>query len=219
MTLNINVPTIAAAHENVVKWVWSKGETVITEDGDCTRELQDVRIIITDPLSEPRVSKFSPLGLRATQQYSNDLINGCKNEFEYDYHTRLCKFDMDTPDNWSNHFDATNNQISYIKYKLKSNITSRRAIATTWKRWVDQVHKDVPCLQFIQCLVRNGKLNMYVLFRSNDVLTAFGQNAFGLTDLQKEIADYLDIPIGVYTHYIIAAHVYESESNNAEKFL
>jgi thymidylate synthase len=217
MTLNISTVNIASAHEQVVQWIWRRGDKILTEDGAWTREIQDARITILDPLSEPRVSKFSPLGPLATNQYSKDLLNGCKNEFEYDYHGRLFKFDVDA--NGAISSDCKNDQISYIKNKLKIKPTSRRAIATTWKRWEDQLRKDVPCLQFIQCMIRNNKLNMYVLFRSNDMLTAFGQNAYGLTDLQKTIADYVGVPMGTYTHYAIAAHIYESEITKAEKFL
>jgi thymidylate synthase len=49
---------------------------------------------------------------------------------------------------------------------------------------------------------------MKVVFRSNDILTAFGANVYGLTDLQKYIADSIGLPVGKYTHIALVPHIY-----------
>jgi thymidylate synthase len=100
------------------------------------------------------------------------------------------------------------NQIESIIYKLNRKPNSRRAQAITWMPRIDINSDNPPCLQRIQCLIRDGKLHMDVNFRSNDCLSAFGQNAYALTFLQKMIADELGVPVGRYTHYITSAHIY-----------
>lgn len=49
---------------------------------------------------------------------------------------------------------------------------------------------------------------MRVIFRSNDMLTASGLNMYGLTHLQKVIADELDYNVGSYTHIALTPHIY-----------
>ena len=71
----------------------------------------------------------------------------------------------------------------------------------TWNPYVDEQLDDCPCLQLVQCLVRDGRLSMKVVFRSNDMLTAAGANMFALVHLQKYIADNLGLPLRpLYPH-------------------
>jgi thymidylate synthase len=68
--------------------------------------------------------------------------------------------------------------------------------------------KDVPCLQFVQFWVEDNKLNMYVLFRSNDVLSALGANAFALTALQNHVACQILAMVGKLYYSIVLPHYY-----------
>ena len=74
--------------------------------------------------------------------------------------------------------------------RLIESPNSRRAIAITWFPVFDISREDPPCLQFVQCLIdKNQHLNLICLFRSNDMLSAWGQNAYGLAHMQKYILD------------------------------
>jgi thymidylate synthase len=74
--------------------------------------------------------------------------------------------------------------------RLIENPTSRRAIAITWSPVFDLARDEPPCLQIVQCLIdRKDNLNLVCLFRSNDMLSAWGQNAYGLAYMQKFIVD------------------------------
>jgi thymidylate synthase len=99
-------------------------------------------------------------------------------------------------------------QIAYIVDKIKSSPATRRAIAITWNPVIDEKLDDCPCLQLIQCVLREGKLHMRVIFRSNDMLTAAGANMYALVQLQKTIADALLVPCGTYTHISLVPHIY-----------
>ena len=86
--------------------------------------------------------------------------------------------------------------------------SSRRAIAITWNPVIDEQLDDCPCLQLVQCTLRDGRLAMKVIFRSNDMLTAAGANMYALVQLQKSIADRLGVPCGTYTHISLVPHIY-----------
>lgn len=72
--------------------------------------------------------------------------------------------------------------------RLIGNPTSRRAVAITWVPVFDIQREEPPCLQIVQCLIdRTLHLNLVCLFRSNDMLSAWGQNAYGLAHMQDHI--------------------------------
>ena len=72
--------------------------------------------------------------------------------------------------------------------RLIQNPESRRAIAITWFPERDVNADEPPCLQIVQAVIdEKNRLNLVCLFRSNDMLSAWGQNAYGLAHLQRYI--------------------------------
>jgi thymidylate synthase len=202
--MQIRCKTIAAAHNALCREIFEGGDEIITEDGEVTFEYPEpVLVIVVEPLAEPRISSICGFGEKAFDKYTHDLLHGSENDFAYTYHERLFEYKTAT-----NEYMGNINQIESIIYKLNRKPNSRRAQAITWMPSIDINSDNPPCLQRIQCLIRDGKLHMDVNFRSNDCLSAFGQNAYALTFLQKMIADELGVPVGRYTHYITSAHIY-----------
>ena len=212
----IRAPSIATAHELVIKMVLEKGHVLDTEDDEATIEFDEVAMRIEHPDTEPMVSPHSRFSRKFMEKYAQDLLNGTAAVFEYDYHDRLY--------NWGTPLRADGNevhtdQISYITRKLAASPVSRRAIAVTWNPYIDEQLNDCPCLQLVQCLVRNGHLSMKVVFRSNDMLTAAGANMYALVHLQNYIADNLGLQCGPYTHISLVPHVYyKRDVNDIEPF-
>ena len=201
----IRAPGIGRAHELVVKMILEKGWVLKTEDAETTIEFEEIAMQIDTPLAEPMVSPHSRFQQKFVEQYARDLLNGSHASFEYDYHGRL--FD------WGERLTADGqpvhvNQVEYIVEKLRQSAVSRRAIAITWNPVIDEQLDDCPCLQLVQCVLRDGKLGMRVVFRSNDMLTAAGANMFALVQLQKSIADKCGVPCGTYTHISLVPHIY-----------
>ena len=201
----IRAPGIGRAHELVVKMILEKGWVLKTEDAETTIEFEEIAMQIDTPLAEPMVSPHSRFQQKFVEQYARDLLNGSHASFEYDYHGRL--FD------WGERLTADGqpvhvNQVEYIVEKLRQSVVSRRAIAITWNPVIDEQLDDCPCLQLVQCVIRDGKLGMRVVFRSNDMLTAAGANMFALVQLQKSIADKCGVPCGTYTHISLVPHIY-----------
>jgi thymidylate synthase len=201
----IRAPAIGRAHEQVVKMILEKGWVLQTEDDEATIEFEEIAMQVDTPLAEPMTSPHSRFQQRFVEQYARDLVQGSKASFEYDYHGRL--FD------WGERLTSKGNdvhvdQIAYIIEKLKTSPKSRRAIAITWNPVIDEQLDDCPCLQLVQCVIRNKSLQMRVVFRSNDMLTAAGANMYAIVQLQKHIADQLSVPCGTYTHISLVPHIY-----------
>ena len=200
----IRSPTLSRGHELVVRYILEKGEYLKTENGEETMETDEICISVDTPLEAPMVSASSRFKEAFLKEYADNLIHGSDAVFEYDYHGRLFDWGCGLTFNGEIHQD----QIRYIIDKLKSNPESRRALAITWCPPVDEPLNDCPCLQLVQCTVRHGKLDMKIVFRSNDMLSAAGSNMYALVCLQKYIADELGIDVGRYTHISLVPHVY-----------
>jgi thymidylate synthase len=202
---SIKAPTLSHAHEQVIKTILEKGWVLRTEDGEDTVEAEEVAIRVEDPRQEPMISPSSRFQRKFMEKYARDLLHGSPSVFEYDYHDRLF--------NWGSGLEHEGtpvhvNQIQYIIDKLRASPVSRRAIAITWNPATDETMADCPCLQLVQCVIREGKLHMKVVFRSNDMLTAAGANMFALAMLQEYIAGELGLPCGSYTHISLVPHIY-----------
>jgi len=201
----IRAPSIGLAHELVIKMILEKGLVMQTEDAEATVEFEEVTLQVDTPLAGPMVSRHSRFQQRFVEQYARDLLQGSHAAFEYDYHGRLFDWgERMVADGQPVHID----QIAYIVDKLKSHPTSRRAIAITWNPVIDEKLDACPCLQLLQCILREGRLHMRAIFRSNDMLTAAGANMYALVQLQKSIADRLGVPLGRYTHISLVPHIY-----------
>ncbi|HVP94909.1 MAG TPA: thymidylate synthase [Methanoregulaceae archaeon] len=207
----IRAPSISRAHELVIKMILEKGYPLVTEDGEATLEFEEIAMKVDNPLTEPLVSPASRFQQRFMEQYAHDLLEGSDSVFEYDYHGRLFL--------WGDHLEYLGktvavDQVAYIIGKLSLSAKSRRALAITWNPVIDENLADCPCLQLVQCLVRDGRLQMKVVFRSNDMLTASGANMFALVHLQKMIADRLGVVPGPYTHIALVPHIYYKRDIN-----
>lgn len=203
--------SIGRLHELAVDYIRKNGRSVITEDNESTLEVEPMCLLTRTPLNPYRISKYSAFDEKYMKEYTKNLINGKDASFDYDYYTRLCAY---TPDGISS--SNSLNQIDYIVNKLKSQPTSRRAQAITWIPMCDTEMDNVPCLQYVQAHIVDNKLDFTVMFRSNDMLLAFGANAYALSKMQETIAQAVGIDVGTYTHISLIPHVYDKR--DADEF-
>ncbi len=195
----IQAQSIAEAHESLIHNVTWGHEIIETEDGESTWESQPLTVEIPDPLRDQMIHPLSSFQQQRCEIYTRQILTDWPSEFDYTYHERLFEYPG---------CGCRINQIYHSILKLKESPNTRRALCITWNPQVDNKRQHVPCLQYVQFLNRNGKLNCIVLFRSEDVLSAFGPNAYGLARLQEYVASQLDLPVGSYTHIITVPHLY-----------
>lgn len=162
---------------------------------------------VINPLAEPRISRCFPGGPGDLERYRQEMIDGIldfeveNGNWKYTYHQRYAKW------------------IDFVVWDLKRDPNSRRAAISVRDNKSDAYSNDPACLQHIQFMIREGKLNMYVLFRSNDAVRATFMNAYALIELQKLVADKLGVPVGEYVHRANSFHVYPESRDTLDGYL
>ena len=72
--------------------------------------------------------------------------------------------------------------------------------------------KDRPCNDLLMFKIRDGKLNLTVINRSNDItLGLFNVNIIQFTTIQQAMAHLLGVDLGVYRHVSDSFHMYTDE--------
>lgn len=125
-------------------------------------------------------------------EYVKSINNKDKQGFVYTYPNRL-----------QAHFineSGLINQIDVVVKRLSENLGSNRAVMVLYDPDVDSFEEDdpeklvedIPCLNWVQVLVRNDILNLHVQFRSNDAYNAFPSNMMLITYLGMRITEKLN---------------------------
>lgn len=94
------------------------------------------------------------------------------NNFVYTYPERLKNMHTVNEIGMPLFFD----QIEIMCERLIKNKGSNRAVATLYNVGLDRNEEHIPCLNWIQALIRDDKLFLSVMFRSNDIYNAFPSN-------------------------------------------
>lgn len=201
----INAETINSAWERILDVVWNAPE--FDSERGKTKEIFNLLVMVNNPLKDMLCDGF-PMGKNELEDYSKQLLDPDKKGFEYTYGERLRSWGKENVD-----------QIGFIIEKLKKNPNSRRATATTWIPPTDEKNEEVPCLILVDFKIREKKLCLTAVFRSNDMFGAWPANAYGLTKLCEFVAKSVGVRIGTITTLSISAHVYEHDWKNVKKVL
>lgn len=233
------IPVIKVEGENIPEvWekslieLWNNGISIKTEydkknsppSKDCTMVM-----IIKNPFSEPRIHMAFPGGLEDLEKYKQEIVNGIhdhwinieEKKWTYTYHERLTSYYIPGKE------IRKINQIDYIVDKLSKTPFSRRAQGITWIPFLDLFTDDPPCLQRIWCRIVENNGNFFLImhshWRSRDAYRAAFMNLFGLTELQKFIADEIskksgkEIKVGQYVDISDSYHIYGDCFEDFEK--
>jgi thymidylate synthase len=110
-------------------------------------------------------------------------------------------------------------QLPAVVRKLTDDPDTRQAIITLWNPHLDnQVGKnDYPCTVALGFSIKQGKLELDVTMRSNDVWHGFPYDIFQFTQLQQTVANVLGREPGRYRHHTYSLHLYAEDVVEAEK--
>lgn len=129
--------------------------------------------------------------------------------------------DVATPDGRINSnygwciFSAENHfQFENVITELIKNPNSRRALAiytrpSMWYDYNKDGMSDFMCTNAVQYLIRNGKLNVVVQMRSNDVIFGYRNDYAWQKYVQLELCAALHVQPGNITWQVGSLHVYE----------
>lgn len=194
------------AYHNALYMLIRYGKTYDCPDWDCECLEAGMTINVENPTSEPMISKLFIGGPRELEQYRMEMLDGIldfeieKGNWKYTYHDRF------------------KDQLPFIIEELKRNPYSRRAVISI-RTPEDIWSNDPACMQHMQFQIRDGKLEMSVLFRSNDACKATFMNMFALICLQERIAGELGVGVGRYVHRVNNFHCYEKDYPMLESYV
>ena len=144
------------------------------------------------------ISKFGKIWERLTD-------DGVTNESAYGYILKK-KYGFD--------------QIEKMIELLEKDPNSRRAVMNINAARENVIEtNDEQCTIALQLLIRDGKLNMTGIMRSNDLWTGTPYDIFYFTEIQKYIANRLGIKYGTYTHFVTSLHIYDRDIMKVNKSL
>ena len=177
----------------------SQGKKIVDQRGDIVYQLSFIPLMFENHINDygyaqmvkiPQNTIFNNEGL---QRYTEQLLDGELHDFVYTYgHRLMTYFDVD--------------QYDVIVKRLQENKDTRRAIAITYDPEHDTYIEDIPCLIMIKCSIYDNKLDMGVVFRSNDIRYAFTSNMYALMNVQLRIAKELGIKVGKFYYTGFDSH-------------
>lgn len=191
---------------------WKKGlKVVISQEGFIptqrknahTKEILNVQLIVSNPLK----------GLDDIPDLEK------KRKFDIDSVSNELYWDMMVNAKLTN-FKSGEKEIDQIdtickRLEVKYN---RQAYATIWSPEIDTVSAHPVCILGVYFYIRQEKLNMVGILRSND---AWGQglnDMYHLVRIQQKVAKRLNIEVGTYTHYVMSLHIYDKDLIPARKY-
>ena len=114
---------------------------------------------------------------------------------------------------WRKHFGR--DQLGLLMQHLKKDPTSRHGVVITWDPASDglggTIKKNVPCPFAFTVNIIGGRLNLHNIVRSNDMVLGFPSDVAGFALLQCILAQKLGVKVGVYSHSISNAHMYDNQ--------
>jgi len=226
--ITIEGDTIAECHEQVIDYIMTHGTVKVTEDGETVRQLEEpISIKIRHPFREPMIHPGSEYGPRFAEEYVKKILyttplkhDGTDPTYTYGNRFRTYpasfRFSMNTLIGkilkffglQKSYYSLPTDQIWDMIFRLCKNPNSRRAVAITWVPSEDSFSDEPPCLQLVQATVIESDLNLFAYFRSNDMLSAWGQNAYALSYLQNHIAHGTNCDSGWLEIVSHNAHIY-----------
>lgn len=103
-----------------------------------------------------------------------------------------------------------NEQLRKAIDQLKADNNSRQAWITIFDgKEKDDYQYDTPCTLNVGFAIENGKVNMTVLMRSNDLWYGFCNDQFCFSQLLDAVALELGLEVGWYYHFASDLHIYE----------
>ena len=112
---------------------------------------------------------------------------------------------------WQRGYNHTS-QLDYIINLLKENPETRQACISIYDgKEINDYHHDTPCTYAIQFTMLHGKLDMCITMRSNDLWYGFCNDQYCFSELQKLVAQELNVKVGVYYHFAHNMHLYSDK--------
>lgn len=222
----IRTPNLRDGYVAIVKAIAEHGEKVAPR-GQGTREFQSTTIIVENPFDTlpTGVGRGVVPGIAAVE--SAQLLAGeSRPELTIAVSPTFKYFTEDNGEFHGAYGARTRGQFAAIIERLKKDPSSRQAIATIWKQEYDlplteplnaKPKRDYPCTVLYHFMIRNDRLIMETVMRSNDVVLGLCYDGFQHSRVQIAVASVLGVEPGEYRHHAMSLHLYERDLDKIEE--
>lgn len=148
------------------------------------------------------ISKCIPCGLDELIKYDEEFIDGTADDlgWDYTYHQLYAPF------------------YERVKDEIKRNPATRRACIALGQGDIN-FSSNPPCLQMLMFNVNDNKLDMTVVFRSNDGIKAFPMNIHALAMLQAKLTAELELDFGDMHYIANNFHAYSKDFGTMASYI
>ena len=101
-------------------------------------------------------------------------------------------------------------QLDWVVERLTADPTSRSATITTFEPLLDTSY--IPCVSMIDFWIPEQAVELMVYAHSIDFGAKGYANLVQLAELQRQVAERLDRPVGRLTFVVKSAHIYDTEA-------
>lgn len=189
---------------------------LINEEGvefDNTKALFNVGFYLNNPMQTSIETMYRKWSSKYAEREWNWYLSGDRSAIEISKHAPIWTKMMDTLGNVNSNYGyqwMRSNQLEKVIAMLRSDKDTRKAAISIYDgKEINSYDNDTPCTYAVQFTKLEGKLNMSVLMRSNDLWYGFCNDQYCFAHLQKMVADRLKMEIGWYYHYAHNLHLYE----------
>lgn len=214
--MEIKSETTISAWKSSLKYILESGKDFTDENNRVCREILNLVIKVENPekditgaveiLNSFKKWVYPPIDEIAEVIMSRKLSP----TYSFSYGPRLFNF------------DNTINQIDdFLIPLLKKNNFSRRGIVTLWHPTEDSksYKREIPALISIDFKMRNKKLNVTAIVRSNDLFFGWPANIYQIFVLQEYVAKELDCKTGSLTTFSNSAHIFKDQFEDIQKVI
>ncbi len=179
--------------------------------------LNMVAVITGEDIKKPKMYRFFPFKKKDLKIYFQSFFSTNIEHEGYTYGERILKYQKSPDDK------QFVNQLDLMVKKFKSFAYNKGGLITLWNPSIDNYPVRnpwrTPCLTLIQGICEQDKLHLTAYFRSNDMFSAWPQNAFALRKLQTELAKKIGKEVGILTTISHSAFIDENDLAQAKKLI
>lgn len=212
--------TLADVYRIVGKELLENGKTV-SPRGKETKELLMQQIMIENPrarIAHHHDRKFSTIfalieSIMLFEEFNRVVAYSLFND-------NISQFSDNGVTFYGDYGGRVAHYIPKVIEKLREDPETRQAYIPIFDR-KDMMNEtlDTPCTMGLNFIIRDGKLNLSVTMRSNDIIWGLPYDIFNFTMLQEIVANSLNMKMGWYMHTATSLHVYEKHYDLLKKLV
>lgn len=200
-----------------LQYILEKGEEYTDNDNRTCKEVLNLTLTLEN------ITESDVEALINTMVSSKDWLYPSKEEltsiifkkeaapaYEYTYGGRIFNYN-----------EKLNQINEFVIPLLQNDPQSRRAVVTVYNPAEDSNsdNRNIPAMMYIHFRIKNQKLHLTTMIRSNEVLFGWPANIFQISKLHEHVAQKLGVVQGDITIISNSAHLFMEDKETADRIL